>query len=66
MPGKGTKQRLKSIAANRQNVYEALKRQGYSKAKAAKIANAGKTKPGRRRMAKKAARTRKLRGRNRH
>lgn len=58
MPGK----RLKSIAKNRQNVYEALKRRGMSKRKAAKIANAGKTKVGRHRMAKKAARTRSRRG----
>lgn len=59
MPG----QRLRSIAKNRQNVYEALKRQGYPKKKAARIANAGKTAAGRHSMAKKAARTRARHGR---
>jgi hypothetical protein len=58
MPGR----RLRSIAPNRQHVYERLKRR-YGKRKAAKIANAGKTRPGRSRMARKAARTRKRRGR---
>lgn len=59
VPGK----KYRSIAANRVNVYEALRRQGNSKAKSAKIANAGKTRGGRKRMARKAARTRKARGR---
>lgn len=62
MPGKRS-QRLRSIAANRQRVYEALKRRGMSKKRAARIANAGKTKLGRHLMAKKAARTRSRRGR---
>jgi hypothetical protein len=52
---------MRSIAKNRRHVYERLKGKGFSKAKAAKIANAGKTKKGRSRMAKKAARTRKRR-----
>lgn len=38
--------------------YEALKKSGMSKSSAARIANAGKTKAGRSRMARKAARTR--------
>lgn len=59
MPGK----RMKSIAKNRRSTYESMKKRGFSKTKAAKIANAGKTKKGRSRMAKKAARTRKKRGR---
>jgi hypothetical protein len=50
------------IAAGRGDVYEALRRQGKSKRVAAKIANAGKSKIGRSRMARKAARTRKARG----
>lgn len=59
MPGK----RMNSIAKGRQDVYESLRRHGMTKAKAAKIANAGKTKLGRKSMARKAARTRKARGR---
>jgi uncharacterized protein (DUF302 family) len=55
VPGK----KLKSIAPGRRDVYEALKRQGMSKSTSAKIANAGKTRGGRSKMAKKAARTRK-------
>lgn len=51
------------IAAGRKDVYEALRRHGHTKKSAAKIANAGKTKVGRSRMAKKAARTRKAKGR---
>lgn len=61
------------VCKGRHNVYKALRRQGKSKALAAAIANAGCTKhtdgtrlePGRKRMAKKAARTRKARGRKR-
>lgn len=53
------------VCRGRHNVYKALRRQGKSKALAAAIANAGCTKPGRKRMAKKAARTRKARGRKR-
>lgn len=51
------------VYRNRQDVYRALRRKGMSKSKAARIANAGETKVGRSRMAKKAARTRKARGR---
>lgn len=54
MPGK----RLKSITPGRRNVYETLKGKGMSKEMAARIANAGKTKAGRSRMARKAARSR--------
>lgn len=54
MPG-----RIRGITDSREHVYERLKKKGMSKKKAAKIANAGKTKAGRSRMAKKAARTRK-------
>jgi 16S rRNA C967 or C1407 C5-methylase (RsmB/RsmF family) len=57
MPGN----RLKSITKGRRSVYEALKKHGMSKRRAAKIANAGKTRAGRSRMARKAARTRKRR-----
>jgi hypothetical protein len=39
-------------------VYEALRKHGMTKSSAARIANAGKTKAGRSRMAKKAAKTR--------
>jgi hypothetical protein len=46
----------------RPKVYDALRRQGYSKTKSAKISNAGTTHAKRSRMAKKAARTRKRRG----
>lgn len=53
--------RLRSIAKNRRKVYEALRRQGLSKAVSAKISNAGKTKAGRQRMARKAAKSRKRR-----
>lgn len=47
----------------RPKVYEALRRRGMSKTKAAKISNAGTSRAKRSRMAKKAARTRKRRGR---
>ena len=57
VPGK----RLRSITPGRRNVYEALKRSGLSKTRAAKIANKGKTRKGRSAMARKAARTRKRR-----
>jgi hypothetical protein len=46
----------------RPKAYEALRDKGYSKEKAARISNAGRTKAARSRMAKKAARTRKRRG----
>ena len=48
-PGKSVK---------RASAYEALRRQGHSKASAAAISNAGRTKAGRKRMAHKAASTR--------
>jgi hypothetical protein len=51
------------VYRNRHDAYRALRRQGKSKKVAAMIANAGKAFAGRSRMAKKAARTRKRRGR---
>lgn len=48
------------VYRNRHDVYRALRRQGKTKKVAAMIANAGRTHPQRSRMAKKAARTRKL------
>lgn len=51
------------VFRGRQNVYRALRRQGASKSKAARIANAGHFRPQRSRMAKKAARTRRRHGR---
>lgn len=53
----------RSKSLKRPKVYDALRSQGYSKEKSAKISNAGTTKTKRSRMAKKAARTRKARGR---
>lgn len=53
--------RHKTIHNNRERVYEALKKR-YGVKKAARIANAGHTKEARKRMARKAARTRKRRG----
>lgn len=50
------------VVKSRQDVYRALRRQGKSKQAAARIANAGRGKAARSRMAKKAARTRKRRG----
>lgn len=50
------------VAKSRQPVYRDLREKGFSKKSAAKIANAGKTHAARSRMAKKAARTRKRRG----
>jgi transposase len=58
MPGK----RLASITPGRRRVYEALKRQGMSKERAAKIANAGKTASGRRALSRNAARRREEQG----
>jgi hypothetical protein len=49
------------VVKSRQNVYRALRRKGASKSKAARIANAGKLRTGRVRMARKAARTRRTR-----
>ena len=51
------------VYASRQDTYRALRRQGKSKSTAAAIANAGRSHGGRSAMAKKAARTRKRRGR---
>lgn len=46
------------VYRSRQNVYRALRRQGASKTKAARISNAGRSHAARSRMARKAARTR--------
>jgi hypothetical protein len=51
------------VYKSRQRVYKALRRQGMTKTKAAKISNAGRTHGQRSRMARKAARTRRARGR---
>ncbi|MEU3281605.1 DUF7218 family protein [Streptomyces antibioticus] len=53
------------VYKTRQRVYKALRRQGASKSKAARISNAGRTHVQRSAMARKAARTRQLRGRKR-
>ncbi|OPG13635.1 hypothetical protein [Microbispora sp. GKU 823] len=53
---------IRGITHGREDTYRALRRQGYSKAKAARIANAGRTHEQRSRMSRKAARTRKARG----
>ena len=58
MPGS----RLKSITKGRRKAYEGMKGTGLSKRSRARIANEGKTKAGRSRMARKAARTRRRRG----
>ena len=58
MPGR----RHCNIPLSRSRAYEKLKRR-YGKTIAAKIAWAGRTKAGRRGMARKAARTRRRRGR---
>jgi uncharacterized protein (DUF302 family) len=55
MPGK----KARGITKGRVPVYEALRDAGMSKKSAARIANAGKTKAGRKAMSRKAARTRK-------
>lgn len=47
------------VYPGRQKVYKKLRAKGFSKKSAARIANAGVSKAGRSRMAKKAARTRK-------
>lgn len=51
------------VYKSRQSAYRALRRKGTSKSKAARISNAGRTRAGRSRMARKAARTRRRRGR---
>lgn len=48
MPGSNHGKSIK-----RPSAYEALRRKGYSKSKAAAISNAGRTKAARRRMARK-------------
>lgn len=54
--------RHKGVTNSRENVYEALRAHGFSKEHAARVANAGRTHVERSEMARKAARTRKLRG----
>lgn len=51
------------VVRSRHKAYRRIRRSGLSKSAAAAIANAGRTRAGRSRMAKKAARTRKARGR---
>lgn len=46
------------VVQSRHNVYRALRRKGYSKSKAARISNAGRTRVSRKAMARKAARHR--------
>lgn len=46
------------VVRSRHSTYNALRRKGKSKSTAAAIANAGRTKSGRSRMARKAARSR--------
>lgn len=51
------------VVPSRQNVYKALRRKGYSKTKAARISNAGRTKGARVAMGRKAAAKRRARRR---
>jgi hypothetical protein len=51
------------VYRSRQDVYRALRRKGASKSKAARIANAGRSHFQRSVMARKAAKTRKAKGR---
>lgn len=51
------------VYRSRHKVYRALRRKGFSKSKAARIANAGRSHVQRSRMARKAARTRRAKGR---
>lgn len=51
------------VYKSRHRAYRAIRKQGASKSKAARIANAGVTKAGRKVMARKAAATRKRRSR---
>jgi hypothetical protein len=51
------------VFRSRQDTYRALRRQGASKSKAARISNAGLNRVQRSVMARKAARTRRRRGR---
>jgi hypothetical protein len=48
------------VYKSRQDVYRALRRKGMTKKMAARIANAGLTKEQRKRMARKAARSRRM------
>lgn len=54
------------VFRSRFSAYRALRRQGASKSKAARIANGGLSFPQRSAMARKASRTRQVRGRKRH
>lgn len=54
------------VYRSRFSTYRALRRQGMSKSKAARISNEGATRAGRSLMARKAAKTRQMRGRKRH
>ena len=51
------------VVRSRHRAYRALRRKGKSKSTSARIANAGRTRAGRSRMARNAARTRRARGR---
>ncbi|WP_158838973.1 DUF7218 family protein [Streptomyces sp. NRRL S-1022] len=53
------------VYRSRQKVYRALRRKGMSKSRAARISNEGFTRAGRSLMARKAAKTRQMRGRKR-
>ena len=53
------------VYKTRQSVYRALRRKGMPKSKAARISNEGVTRAGRSLMARKAAKTRRSRGRRR-
>lgn len=52
MPG----HKHRGITPSRRGAYEALRRKGMTKKSAARIANAGRTRAGRKRMARKARR----------
>mgnify|MGYP006969311663 FL=1 len=53
------------VYRNRHKAYRALRRKGMSKKQAAMISNAGRTFPQRSAMARKAAKTRRAKGRRR-
>jgi hypothetical protein len=53
------------VYRSRHEAYRALRKKGASKSKAARIANAGRTHAQRSAMARKAARTRQMKGRRR-
>ncbi|MCA1676602.1 MAG: hypothetical protein LC799_31995 [Actinobacteria bacterium] len=53
------------VYRNRHNAYRGMRRHGMSQARAARISNAGHTHAQRSAMARKAARTRKAKGRRR-